>query len=86
MNNISKLLNENMVEGVSNVKDGDMSDVCEACVLGKQHSTPYPKKSFNEATEIFETVHSDVCGPMNLKSFLKSQYFVTSIDEYSRYT
>ena len=86
MNNISKLLDENMVEGMSNVKDGGMSDVCEACVQGKQHCTPYPKKSFNRATELFESVHSDLCGPMNVKSFGKSQYFVTFIDEYSRYT
>ncbi len=62
-----------------------MSDVCEACVQGKQHRMPYPKKSSNKATELFETVHSDVCGPMNVKSFGKSQYFVTFIDEYSRY-
>ncbi len=86
MDNISKLLNENMVEGMSNARDTDMSDVCEACVQGKQHRTPYPKKSSNKATELFETVHSDVCGPMNVKSFGKSQYFVTFIDEYSRYT
>ena len=86
MDNISKLLNENMVGGMSGVKDGDMSDVCEACVLGKQHRMPFPKKSFNKVTELFETVHSDVCGPMNVKSFGKLQYFVTFIDEYSRYT
>ena len=84
MDNISKLINENMVEGMSSTKDGDVSDVCEACVMGKQHRVPYPKKSFNKATELFETVHSDVCGPMNVKSFGKSQYFVTFIDEYSR--
>ncbi len=86
MDNISKLLNENMVEGMSNARNTDMSDVCEACVQGKQHRTPYPKKSSNKATELFKTVHSDVCGPMNVKSFGKSQYFVTFIDEYSRYT
>jgi hypothetical protein len=86
MDNVSKLLNSRMVEGMSGAKDGDMSDVCEACVQGKQHRSPYPKKSSNKATELFETVHSDVCGPMGVKSFGKSQYFVTFIDEYSRYT
>ena len=86
MDNISKLINENIVEGMSSIEDGDVSDVCEACVMGKQHRVPYPKKSFNKATELFETVHSDVCGPMNVKSFGKSQYFVTFIDEHSRCT
>ena len=47
---------------------------------------PFPKKSFNKVTELFEIVHSDVCGSMNVKSFGKSQYFITFIDEYSRYT
>lgn len=35
MDGISKLLNENMVEGMTSTKDGDLSDVCEACAMGK---------------------------------------------------
>ena len=35
MDNISKLLNENMVEGMSSTKDADVSYVWEACVMGK---------------------------------------------------
>ena len=80
MDNIFKLLNENMVEGMS--RDADVSYVWEACVMRKQHLVLL---EFQYRTELFETVHSDVRGLMNVKSFGKSQYFVTFIDEYSRY-
>ena len=35
MDSISKLLNENIVEGMTSTKDIDLSDVCEACAMGK---------------------------------------------------
>lgn len=31
-------------------------------------------------------VHSDICGPMNVESLGGSRYFVTFIEDYSRYT
>lgn len=31
-------------------------------------------------------VHSDICGPMNVESLRESRYFVTFIDDFSRYT
>ena len=54
--------------------------------MGKQHRTPYPKGVSTRATEVFEVVHSDVCGPMSVNSHGGSQYFVTFIDDYYRYT
>ena len=38
------------------------------------------------ATCKLEFVHSDVCGPMHTLSFGKHAYFVTFIDDYSRFT
>ena len=54
--------------------------------MGKQHRIPYPKGVSTRATEAFEVVHSDVCGPMPVSSYGGSQYFVTLIDDYTRYT
>ena len=73
IDNISKLFNKNMVEGMSSAKDG-VPYMCSICHEKVKES------------ELFEVVHSDVCGPMNVQSFGKSQYYVTFIDEYSRYT
>ena len=46
-----------MVESMSSTKDDYVSDVCEACVMGKQHRVPYSKKSLNKEIELFEIVH-----------------------------
>ena len=32
-----------------------------------------------------ESVHSDVCGPMSIKARGAYEYYVTFIDDYSRY-
>ena len=86
MDNISKLINGNMVVGLNSSRDGEVSSTCESCIMGKQHRTAYPKGIPYRASEPFEIVHSDVCGPMDVNSFGSSRYFVTFIDDYSRYT
>ncbi len=86
MHNVNKLMNDDMVKGMDSVNDGGKDSVCEGCVMGKQHRTEYPKGVAKRATEPFELVHSDVCGPMSVHSIGGSRFFVTFIDDYSRYT
>ena len=65
--NLSKLVNNDMVTGMVSSKDEDMPDVCEACIMGKQCHTLFPKRSFSRATELFEIVvvvsygHTPMC-------------------------
>ncbi len=87
MENMSKLINGKMVAGINDARDNGTNSACESCVMGKQHRTPYPKGIIPyRASEPFEIVHSDVCGPMHVNSFGNSRYFVTFIDDYSRFT
>ena len=86
MNDVSKLINNNMADGMNCSNHGKESSLCESCVIGKQHRTPFPKGIPQRANQPFETIHSDVSGPMHVKSFGNSQYFVTFIDDYSRHT
>ena len=52
---------------------------------GKCHRQPhYPLKTIR-SKEKLELVHTDVCGPMQTQSFGGSHYFITFIDDYSRY-
>ena len=85
MENIMKLVNDKLVEGMDNATDLT-SVICEACIMGKQHRCPYPKGSAERATEPFQLIHSDVCGPMSTTSLGGSRYYVTFIDDYTRYT
>ena len=86
MNNMDKLIDENMVNGMDGVNNKKENQFCEACAKGKQHRSPYPKTADYRASELFELVHSDVCGPMPIPSLGGSRYYVTFIDDYSRYT
>lgn len=58
--------------------------VCEICALNKLTRAPFPKKS-SRVANLLEVVHSDLCGPIKVPSLGKSLYFMTFIDEYSRY-
>ena len=54
-------------------------------VLGKIIRKPFPQ-SEHKSKEPLDLVHSDVCGPMSVKSFSGYSYCVTFIDYYSRKT
>ena len=47
------------------------------------------KRPFNakgrKAQELLELVHSDVCGPMSIQARGGYEYFITFIDDYSRF-
>jgi hypothetical protein len=59
--------------------------VCRGCALGKNIKKPFPS-SENRSKEILDLIHSDVCGPMPVKSLGGSVYYVTFIDDFSRKT
>ena len=82
-----KLLNDKeMVDGLNIDTKEAVDRNCEGCAMGKQHRQPFPTKSQSTATKLLELIHSDVCGPMDVPSVGGSRYFVTFIDDFSRYT
>ena len=63
----------------------DLPDVCEACMMGKEHRQPFPQEA-SRAKAPLELVHIDLCGKMNTAALGGSSYFMTLIDDYSRRT
>ncbi|KAJ9541594.1 hypothetical protein OSB04_028100 [Centaurea solstitialis] len=57
--------------------------VCVECMKGKQTNTR--KLGSNRATDVLELIHTDICGPFPTTSWNGQQYFITFIDDYSRY-
>jgi len=57
---------------------------CEICVQGKQLKNPFTK-SDSKSSDLLELVPSDFCGPMRVKSHGSSRYFVTFIDDKTRW-
>ena len=82
--NLRILYDKRMVAGMKlNTEPIDKN--CESCIMGKHNRTPFPKKSQRKTTNPLEVVYSDVCGPMSCNSIGGSRYFVTFVDDFSRY-
>ena len=84
-NNLRLLRDQKLVSGMD-FQSAKESDCCEGCAYGKQKRASFPKGQATRASEILEIVHSDVCGPMQENSLGGSRYFVTFIDDKSRFT
>ena len=46
--------------------------------------TPFPERS-ERKSEILDIIHSDLCGSMRIESAGKAKYFITFIDDKSRW-
>ena len=53
------------------------------CIKGKQ--TNMMKNDANRYSDVLELIHMDICGPFPTPSWNGQQYFITFIDNYSRY-
>ncbi|KAI5330093.1 hypothetical protein L3X38_029490 [Prunus dulcis] len=62
----------------------EMKDVCEGCVSGKHHREKFDKEEAWRASCPLESVHTDLCGPMQNESIGGNRYFITFIDDFSR--
>jgi len=58
--------------------------ICEICLRNKMTRSSFPVNS-ERSSELLEIIHSDVCGPMRVDSKRKARYFVTFIDDHSRW-
>ena len=74
------------------VKDGPLRKlnvgtlpICESCLESKMTKRPFSAKG-ERYKEPLQLVHSDVCGPLIAQARGSYEYFVTFIDDYSRYS
>ncbi|XP_022889256.1 uncharacterized protein LOC111404718 [Olea europaea var. sylvestris] len=57
--------------------------VCVECIKGKR--TNMRKLGAERATDVLELIHTDICGPFPTTSWNGQQYFITFINDYSRF-
>jgi hypothetical protein len=55
--------------------------IYKGCSLGKNIKKPFPSSN-NRSKEILDPIHSDVFGPMPVKSLGGSSYYLIFIDDY----
>ena len=71
-------------EGILEVSDCELLPICESYLLGKMTKSPFTGKG-ERASELLGLVHSDVCGPMSSSARGGFFYFITFINDLSRY-
>lgn len=57
---------------------------CDDCITGKHPRSPFPSSSSISHSPL-ELVHSDVAGPMSTPTIGGGRFFVTFIDDFTRY-
>jgi transposase InsO family protein len=82
---ISEIMNKDLAIGFD-VKDCGVHEPCVHCLKGKMSRFPFPKKSESKSKAPLHLVHTDVCGPINPATPSGTRYFLTIIDDYSRFT
>ena len=81
---IRDMVKRGVVQGVVLDKKAQLRR-CKACVYGKSTRAPIPRSGGARAAKVLDLVHTDVCGPLPEASIGGSLYFVTFIDDHSRF-
>lgn len=55
----------------------------EHCLSGKMSKKPFPKGK--SVMELLDVIHIDICGPREVKTHGRKEYFITLIYDYSGY-
>lgn len=72
-----------MVDGLPHIEH--MKQLCEACLVGKQHRRPFPNISTYHAENPLDLVHADLCGPINPETFAGNKIFLLMVYDYPRF-
>jgi len=60
------------------------SIVCDVCYFAKQKRLSFPISTF-KSKKCFELIRVDVWGPYSITSIHGHKYFLTIVDDYSKY-
>lgn len=80
---LKEIAKNNIVLGLK-PKECDNEPICEVCFKSKITVKLFVK-SQSKAKSLLEIVHSNICGPVHVLSIAGSIYFITFIDDCSRF-
>ena len=73
-----------MVEGFPSIQTFD--GVCAGCLVGKHPEKKYDVGKDHRVVSTLDLIHNDVAGPIPTNSMNGCKYFLTFIDDCSRYS
>ncbi|GKB17679.1 retrotransposon protein, putative, ty1-copia subclass [Tanacetum coccineum] len=71
-------------DGLLKSTDDESFDKCVSCLSGKMTRKLFPHRP-ERATDLLGFIYTDVCGPLRHVSRQGANYFITFMDDYSRY-
>lgn len=85
LDGVKQLMTKQLVDGL-HIDSLDSPDpICEPCIHGKQHRDPFPKHSESRCSELLGLIHSDLHGPLPVRTHAGYRYWMTFIDDKSRF-
>ena len=72
-----------VLDGILGSLDFVDFEICTNCIKGKQTNTR--RFGANRATDVLQLIHTNIYGPFPTVSWNGQQYFITFIDDFSRY-
>ena len=82
--NLEKLARDNLVDGFDYDSSRGIS-FCQACVDRKLHRSQFLTTRGKRAKEPLGLIHSDVCGKIQTRPLGRGYYFLTFIEDSTRY-
>ena len=81
---LKQMVSQKLVRGMNIPKSAEVT-FCEKCVEEKMARKPFIPHGRIRSKRPLQRVHSDVCGPMPTNSLGGKKYFVTFVDDYTRF-
>ena len=63
----------------------NLDSICSICPITKQHRLPFSNSNFVSLSP-FDLIHCDIWGPLATKSINGYAFFLSIVDDYSRFT
>nr|GEX26589.1 hypothetical protein [Tanacetum cinerariifolium] len=82
---INDLARKDLVRGLRRLKF-EKDHLCSACQLGKSKNHTHKLKTKNTNLEVLDTLHMDLCGPMQVQTINGKKYILVIVDDYSLFT
>lgn len=82
---INHIIANNLIKGAKLLKC-DNKYTCEPCVMGKMARSKFENVNEQKCKNVMDLIHTDICGPMQTTTPGGKKYFITFIDDFSRYT
>lgn len=74
-----------MTQLYPNISHSNISNICDIFHFGKQKKLPFKNSTSHTQTK-YVLLHFDIWGPISTQSVHGHKYFLTIIDEHSRFT